>query len=67
MESLSLALTTTFVRSSVLKPCMLTRSVYVSGRTIGKTKRPASSAVVFSALPCVWLVSVTVAPGRLPP
>ncbi|MGD8896789.1 MAG: hypothetical protein PVJ73_12205, partial [Acidobacteriota bacterium] len=40
---------------------------YLSGRTIGKTNRPRSLVIVVSALPCVRLVSVTVAPGRTPP
>ena len=39
----------------------------MSGLTIGKTKRPSSSEWAESALPCVRLVSVTVAPGSTPP
>ena len=63
----SFALTCTVVRSSVLKPCMLTRSTYSSGRTIGKTKRPSASVIAVRVLACVLLVSVTVAAGRTPP
>ena len=67
MKNRSFALTCTVVRSSVLKPCMLTRSTYSSGRTIGKTKRPSASVVAVRVLACVLLVSATVAPGRTPP
>ena len=33
---------------------------------MGNTKRPASSVTAVRTLPCVLLVSVTVAPGSIP-
>ena len=67
VEKRSLALTTTLVRSAVLKPSRLTESLYVSGRTIVKMKRPSASVVVVSVDPCVRLFNVTATPGSTPP
>ena len=67
VDSLSFAFTIRLVRCSVLNPCSAAWREYVSGRTMGKTKRPPSSVTAVSTLPCVPLVIVTVTPGRTPP
>src|SRR5262245_17009050 len=62
------ALTTMFGRRMVLKPLIVTSTLYVSAVTFGTTKSPSVLVTTGGDLvPRVSLMSVTVAPGITPP
>src|SRR5688572_30094281 len=59
--------TGTLGRSSVLKPSIVTRTVYVSPSAFGKVKLPFSLVLVSTDVPREALMSTTVAPGITAP
>src|SRR5215203_5422842 len=60
-------LTSTPLRSSVLKPVSVTRAVYVSPGMFEMTKSPVLEDCVSNIVPRLSLITVTAAPGITPP
>ena len=53
--------------STVLRPFEVTVTVYVPGRTDGKSKYPAPFVTVFRSTPVASFFRTTFAAGRMPP